>query len=61
MATEDQYLMMALLSVLLGMAILILGGSARPPNVVVVLAGTPVFLAGAYGTLFYWARGRFRQ
>ena len=60
-ANEDQYLMMALLSFLLGVAVLMLGGNAHPPNVIVLLAGAPLFLAGAYGTLFYWARGRFRE
>jgi hypothetical protein len=25
-----------------------------------ILASVPFFLVGAYGTLFYWARGRFR-
>ena len=53
--------MMALLGVLFGLAVLMLGGNASPPNIAVVLAGAPVFLAGAYGTLFYWARGRFKE
>jgi hypothetical protein len=53
--------MMALLGGLLGIAVLMLGGNASPPNLPVVLAGAPLFLGGAYGTLFYWARGRFRE
>jgi hypothetical protein len=52
--------MMAMLSGLLGLAVLMLGGNAQPPQFGVVLFGAPFFLIGAYGTLFYWARGRFR-
>lgn len=60
MGDEDQYLMMAMLCGLLGVGVLMIGGNAQPPHLGVVLAGTPLFLAGAYGTIYYWARGRFR-
>ena len=60
-ANRDQYLMIALLGALLGLAVLMLGGNASPPNVPVVLAGAPLFVAGAYGTISYWARGGFRE
>lgn len=60
MADEDQHLMMAMLSGLLGLGVLMIGGNAQPPHIGVLLAGAPLFLLGAYGTLFYWARGRFR-
>jgi hypothetical protein len=59
-ADDDQYLMMSMLSGLLGLGVLMMGGNASPPNIGVLLAGTPLFLIGLYGTLFYWARGRFR-
>jgi hypothetical protein len=59
-ADEDQYLMMAMLGGLLGLGVVMLGGNAEPPHMGVLLAGVSLLLAGAYGTLFYWARGRFR-
>ena len=60
MATDDNTLMIAMLSGLLGVAVLMLGGNAQPPHIGVILVGAPFLLVGAYGTLFYWARGRFR-
>jgi len=60
MAGDDNMLMMAMLSGFLGIAVLMFGGNAAPPHLGVILAGVPFFLIGAYGTLFYWARGRFR-
>ena len=49
-----------MLSGLLGVVVLMFGGNATPPHVAMFLASLPFFLVGAYGMLFYWARGRFR-
>ena len=60
MSDDDQYLMMSMLSGFFGLAVLMIGGNAQPPHLGVLLVGALPFLVGAYGTLFYWARGRFR-
>jgi hypothetical protein len=60
MANDDNMLMMAMLSGFLGVVVLMFGGNSTPPHVLMILASVPFFLVGAYGTLFYWARGRFR-
>ena len=59
--SEDHNLVMALLGGLFGLAVLMLGGNAHPPNLPVVFVGAPVFLAGVYSTIFFWAKGRFRR